>query len=112
VGERSEPDLQRMMLAIFRANPGAFDGNINRLHLGALLTIPTESELSAISRAEAKREIHAQMAAWHPAVRAMASIRGAAAAAAATSAASTPASAADTTENEALAERSNRWSTN
>lgn len=105
VGERSEPDLQRMMLAIFRANPGAFDGNINRLHLGALLTIPSESELAAISRAEAKREIHAQMAAWHPAVRAMASMHGAAAAAAATSAASTPASAADTTENEALARK-------
>src|SRR6202043_3856002 len=26
VGERSEPDLQRMMIAIFRANPTAFDG--------------------------------------------------------------------------------------
>src|ERR1019366_4327418 len=32
VGERSESDLQRMMIAIFRANPSAFDGNINRLH--------------------------------------------------------------------------------
>jgi len=29
-----------MMLALFRANTSAFDGNINRLHLGALLTIP------------------------------------------------------------------------
>ncbi len=28
VGERSESDIQRMMVAIFRANPSAFDGNI------------------------------------------------------------------------------------
>jgi pilus assembly protein FimV len=70
VGERSEADLQRMMLAIFRANPTAFDGNINRLHRGALLTIPSFAELTAISKAEAKREIHAQMATWHTHARA------------------------------------------
>jgi len=72
VGERSEPDLQKMMIAIFRANPGAFDGNINRLHRGAVLTIPSHAELAAISTTEAKREIHAQMAAWHTPGRAVA----------------------------------------
>jgi len=71
VGLRSEPDLQRMMIAIFRANPSAFDGNINRLHLGAVLTIPSRTELAGISKAEAKHEIHAQMAAWHAPVRAV-----------------------------------------
>jgi FimV-like protein len=70
VGERSEPDLQIMMLGIFRANPAAFDGNINRLHLGAVLTIPSQAELAAISKGEARREIHAQMAAWHSAAHA------------------------------------------
>src|SRR5258708_2074740 len=64
VGERSESDLQRMMIAIFRANPNAFDGNINRLHRGAVLTIPSHAEVAAISKAEAKREVHAQMTAW------------------------------------------------
>ena len=64
VGERSESDLQRMMIAIFRANPNAFDGNINRLHRGAVLTIPSHAEASAIPTAEAKREVHAQMTAW------------------------------------------------
>src|SRR6202163_3236842 len=64
VGERSESDLQKMMIAIFRANPGAFDGNINRLHRGATLTIPSRAEAAAISKAEAMREVHAQMAAW------------------------------------------------
>jgi pilus assembly protein FimV len=69
VGERSQSDLQRMMLAIFRANPTAFEGNINRLHLGAMLTIPSSAEVAAISKAEARREIHTQMAAWRTSVR-------------------------------------------
>jgi pilus assembly protein FimV len=64
VGERSESDLQRMMIAIFRANPSAFDGNINRMHRGAVLTIPARAELAAISKTEAKREVQTQMAAW------------------------------------------------
>ena len=64
VGERSESDLQKMMIAIFRANPSAFDGNINRLHLGAVLSIPSYEEVSALSPEEAKREFHLQMAAW------------------------------------------------
>ncbi len=64
VGERSESDLQRMMVAIFRANPTAFDGNINRLHRGAVLTIPSYEEVAAISKTEAKHEVHEQMAAW------------------------------------------------
>jgi pilus assembly protein FimV len=72
VGERSEGDLQRMMIAIFRANPAAFDGNINRLHRGAVLTIPSHAEAAAISKADAKREVHAQMAAWRAPARAVA----------------------------------------
>jgi pilus assembly protein FimV len=64
VGERTESDLQRMMVAIFRANPSAFDGNINRLHRGAVLTIPSHEEVAAISTTEAQREVHQQMAAW------------------------------------------------
>jgi pilus assembly protein FimV len=71
-GERSESDLQRMMIAIFRANPTAFDGNINRLHRGAVLTIPSHAEAAAISQAEATREVHAQMTAWRSPARAVA----------------------------------------
>jgi len=65
LGARSEADLKKMMIAIFRANPGAFDGNINRLHLGAVLDIPSDAALAAISTTDAKREFHAQMIAWH-----------------------------------------------
>jgi len=99
IGERSESGLQTMMLAIFRANPAAFDGNINRLHLGALLTIPSSAEVEKISKAEAKREIHAQMAAWRSGVRAVLASRAipaapaAAALPAATTADATPAAA-------------------
>jgi pilus assembly protein FimV len=58
-------NLERMMIAIFRANPGAFDGNINRLHRGAALKIPSAAALAAISADEANRELKEQMAAWH-----------------------------------------------
>jgi pilus assembly protein FimV len=64
VGARSDSDLKKTMLAIFRANPHAFEGNINRLHLGAVLTIPSAADISAISREDAGREIQAQMTAW------------------------------------------------
>jgi FimV-like protein len=64
VGARSDADLKKTMLAIFRANPSAFEGNINRLHLGATLTIPSEDTIAAIPSAEANREVRAQMAAW------------------------------------------------
>lgn len=72
IGERSKSDLQRMMIAIFRANPTAFDANINRLHRGAVLTIPSRTEVAAISKAEARHEVHAQMAAWRSPVHASA----------------------------------------
>jgi pilus assembly protein FimV len=64
VGARTESDLQRLQIAIFRANPSAFEGNINRLRLGAMLSIPSDAEVSSISTAEASHEIHAQMMAW------------------------------------------------
>ena len=73
VGERTPSDLQRMMIAIFRANPAAFDGNINRLHRGAVLTIPAHAELATISKADARREVHAQMQAWRTGTRLAAS---------------------------------------
>jgi pilus assembly protein FimV len=64
VGARSDSDLKKTMVAIFRANPHAFEGNINRLHLGAVLTIPSTADISAISKDDANREVNAQMTAW------------------------------------------------
>jgi pilus assembly protein FimV len=65
VGSRSDADLKRMMIAIFRANPSAFEGNINRLRRGAVLTIPAGADVSMISVADADHEVSAQMRAWH-----------------------------------------------
>jgi pilus assembly protein FimV len=64
VGARSDSDIKKTMLAIFRANPHAFEGNINRLRLGAVLTIPSAADISTISKEDASREVRAQMAAW------------------------------------------------
>lgn len=63
-GARSEPQLQRMMIAIFHANPRAFFGNINRLRRDVVLSIPSDSELAAISATDAKREVQAHMTSW------------------------------------------------
>jgi len=65
VGARSDASIKRMMIAIFRANPHAFEGNINRLRRGAVLTIPSAIEVSAISVVDADHEVHAQMQTWH-----------------------------------------------
>jgi FimV-like protein len=69
VGARSDADLNQMMIAVFRANPSAFDGNINRLRLGAMLRIPSAEEVEAIPHAEANRETRAQMQAWRASVK-------------------------------------------
>ena len=63
-GAHSRTDRHRMMIAIFRANPAAFQNNFNRLHTGATLHFPSSEQLSAISAEEANREYDAQMAAW------------------------------------------------
>src|SRR5882724_9970076 len=52
------------MLAIYQANPGAFDKNMNLMRSGAVLRIPENSDASAISPAEANGEIRRQYAAW------------------------------------------------
>jgi pilus assembly protein FimV len=97
VGERTESDLQRMMIALFRANPAAFDGNINRLRRGAVLTIPSQADVAAISKAEAKHEVAAQMAAWRAPRRTPATVaRGAQPPAATSTASLTAASPAAT----------------
>ena len=75
VGSRADADLKRMMIAIFRANPSAFDGNINRLRRGAVLTIPSVSEVSAISVADANRETHAQMETWHASTKVLVPVK-------------------------------------
>lgn len=64
VRAHSGASANQTMIAIFRDNPTAFDKNINLLHAGAILDLPTPAELSAIAPEDASREFSAQMLAW------------------------------------------------
>ncbi|HEX9707476.1 MAG TPA: FimV/HubP family polar landmark protein [Steroidobacteraceae bacterium] len=59
--------IQRTMIAVFRANPEAFNGNINQLRAGAILRVPPSSEIASIAAAEAASEVRSQHAAWRAA---------------------------------------------
>jgi pilus assembly protein FimV len=60
----NSPQTRSWMLAIYQANPPAFEKNMNLLRSGAVLRIPESSEVSAISPSEANGEIRRQYAAW------------------------------------------------
>jgi pilus assembly protein FimV len=52
------------MLAIYQANPRAFDQNMNVLRTGAVLRIPDAATVAAVPAADANAEIRRQYAAW------------------------------------------------
>lgn len=59
--------LNQMMIALFEANPEAFDGNINRLRAGARLAVPSAETLRRLAPAEATARVAAQNRAWRDA---------------------------------------------
>jgi len=60
----NSPQTRSWMLAIYQANPPAFEKNMNLMRSGAVLRIPESSDVSAISPSEANGEIRRQYAAW------------------------------------------------
>jgi pilus assembly protein FimV len=58
------PRTRSLMVAIYQANPRAFEKNMNVLHSGALLRIPDATEAAAVSPSTAAAEISRQYAAW------------------------------------------------
>ena len=60
----NSPEAHSWMLAIFQANPRAFEQNMNVMRTGAVLRMPESSEVSAVSPAAAATEIRRQYAAW------------------------------------------------
>jgi pilus assembly protein FimV len=60
----NSPQTRSWMLAIYQANPPAFEKNMNLLRSGAVLRIPENADVSAISPSEANGEIRRQYAAW------------------------------------------------
>ncbi len=69
LAHQTKPDdvsLERMLVALYRANADAFDGkNMNRLKTGKILRVPEQSELDNLAQADAVTEIRAQAADWH-----------------------------------------------
>jgi len=68
ITQRVRPDsrltINQTMLAIFEANPEAFEGNINRLRAGATLRIPSADDVFRISRSDAFLEVKRQNTVW------------------------------------------------
>jgi pilus assembly protein FimV len=60
-------DLDQTMIAVYRANPDAFVGNINILKRGAVLRLPGADEIAALNQTEAMNEVRRQMEAWRSA---------------------------------------------
>jgi pilus assembly protein FimV len=57
--------VEQVMLALLKANPGAFIGNnINNLKTGRILKVPERSAVESISKAPALKEVRAQYDAW------------------------------------------------
>lgn len=80
--QAKSPDisLERMLVALYRANADAFDGkNMNRLRAGKILRMPEQPELDEVTQAQAAKEIHAQVADWHAYRQRLAAASGAAA---------------------------------
>ncbi len=68
IAQEVRPDAgistNQMMMALFRANPDAFDGNINRMRAGARLRVPSRDEILGTSPAEATAEVRRQNTRW------------------------------------------------
>ena len=60
----SPAEVDRTMIALYRANPDAFGGNINILRRGAVLRVPGADQVAALNENEAMSEVHRQMSAW------------------------------------------------
>jgi len=68
IAQRVRPDpalsTNQIMVALYNANPEAFDGNINRLRAGAILRVPNREAMAATSAQQANAEVRRQNQAW------------------------------------------------
>lgn len=64
--QRPDVSLERMLIAIYRANAEQFDGNnINRIRSGKILRLPDANELAGVVQSDAEKEIRAHAADWN-----------------------------------------------
>ena len=68
IAEETKPvevSLERMLVAMYRANAKKFDGkNMNRIKAGRILRMPDSDEIAKVTQAAAVKEIRAQVADW------------------------------------------------
>ncbi|MCF6225215.1 MAG: hypothetical protein L3J22_02780 [Xanthomonadales bacterium] len=63
--KQSSASFKQVMIAIVRLNPEDFvNGDINRMHRGAILRLPTAEDISEISVQEANEIVNQQISAW------------------------------------------------
>jgi pilus assembly protein FimV len=65
IAGRSKPagvSLEQAIVAIYKANPEAFFGSVNRLKAGATLNIPEQSVMASVEPAEARAQIRVKSA--------------------------------------------------
>ena len=60
-------EVNRTMMALFQANPEAFESNINRLRAGSILRVPDGSQIESLSADQAAAAVAQQYAAWRSA---------------------------------------------
>jgi pilus assembly protein FimV len=60
----AQANIDQTMIALYRANPDAFGGNINVLRQGRVLRVPGADQIAALNENEAMGEVHRQMDAW------------------------------------------------
>lgn len=68
IASAMKPDgvsLEQMLVGLFRANSDAFDGNINRLKAGKILSVPQKAELEAVAPSEAKKVVLTHSTDWN-----------------------------------------------
>jgi pilus assembly protein FimV len=68
IASETTPDgvsLEQMLVGLFRSNKDAFDGNMNRLKAGKILSLPDRAAVEAVSQGEAKKIVFAQAADWN-----------------------------------------------
>jgi pilus assembly protein FimV len=100
----AEVSLERMLVAMYRANSDAFMGkNMNRLKAGKIIRVPDAGEIEAVQQDEAVQVYRAQVEDWNAYRQQLAAVRGEAREQAAQQAASGKVTAAVTEKSTAKA---------
>ncbi len=68
IAEQVRPDssvtMNQAMVALYQANPHAFDGNINRLRAGTTLNVPDRAGMTRLSASQASAEVRDHNTSW------------------------------------------------